>query len=143
MADEIGGYKGGSGTTGLNVAPDGAVLPCHAAQTIPHLQFENVRHRPLSEIWYDSYAFNAYRGTGWLPEPCQNCDRRDADTGGGRCEAMALAGDAGVTDPACVKSSHHAALRACAAAHAAGPDALIYRTAAGSPIPEFAGAGAE
>jgi len=28
---------GGWGSTGLNVTPDGQVLPCHAAQTIPHL----------------------------------------------------------------------------------------------------------
>ncbi|MFN6952194.1 MAG: pyrroloquinoline quinone biosynthesis protein PqqE, partial [Albidovulum sp.] len=41
---------GGWGSTGLNVAPDGTVLPCHAAQTIPHLSFENVRDRPLAEI---------------------------------------------------------------------------------------------
>ena len=28
---------GGWGSTGLNIAPDGAVLPCHAAATLPGL----------------------------------------------------------------------------------------------------------
>lgn len=98
---------GGWGSAGLNVAPDGTVLPCHAAQTIPHLEFETVRDTPLKTIWYDSDAFNAYRGTDWLPEPCQSCERRDVDFGGCRCQALALAGDAGATDPVCVKSPDH------------------------------------
>ncbi len=98
---------GGWGSAGLNVAPDGTVLPCHAAQTIPHLQFENVRDTALKSIWYDSAAFNAYRGTDWLPEPCQSCERKEVDFGGCRCQALALAGDAGATDPVCVKSPDH------------------------------------
>ncbi|WP_294620680.1 pyrroloquinoline quinone biosynthesis protein PqqE [uncultured Roseovarius sp.] len=98
---------GGWGSAGLNVAPDGSVLPCHAAQTIPHLQFDNVRDTALKSIWYDSAAFNAYRGTDWLPEPCQSCDRKEVDFGGCRCQALALAGDAGATDPVCVKSPDH------------------------------------
>ena len=129
---------GGWGSTGLNVAPDGTVLPCHAAQTIPHLTFENVRDKPLAEIWYHSSAFNAYRGTGWMAEPCRSCDRREKDYGGCRCQAMALAADAGAADPVCVKSPHHAALQARAAAHAAGTAPLIHRTAPGRPLPEFA-----
>ena len=126
---------GGWGSTGLNVAPDGTVLPCHAAQTIPHLTFENVRHRPLADIWYRSSAFDAYRGTGWMAEPCRSCDRREKDFGGCRCQAMALAGDAGAADPVCVKSPHHAALQARAAAHAAATAPLIHRTAPGRPVP--------
>ena len=98
---------GGWGSAGLNVAPDGSVLPCHAAQTIPHLQFDNVRDTALKSIWYDSAAFNAYRGTDWLPEPCQSCERKEVDFGGCRCQALALAGDAGATDPVCVKSPDH------------------------------------
>jgi len=98
---------GGWGSAGLNVAPDGTVLPCHAAQSIPHLQFENVRNTALEAIWYDSAAFNAYRGTDWLPEPCQSCERKDVDFGGCRCQALAIAGDAGATDPVCVKSPDH------------------------------------
>ena len=114
---------GGWGTSGLNVAPDGQVLPCHAAQTIPHLTFENVRDRPLDEIWYDSSAFNAYRGTEWMQEPCRSCERKTIDFGGCRCQAMALVGDANATDPVCIKSPHHGALQAQADAHSARTDA--------------------
>lgn len=98
---------GGWGSAGLNVIPDGTVLPCHAAESIPHLTFEKVTERGLRDIWYDSAAFNAYRGTDWLPDPCQTCERKELDFGGCRCQAMMLAGDAGATDPVCVKSPHH------------------------------------
>ncbi len=119
---------GGWGTTGLNVAPDGTVLPCHAAQTIPHLRFDRVQDRPLAAIWRHNMAFNAYRGTDWMAEPCQSCARRTVDFGGCRCQAMALVGAAEATDPVCVKSPHHRALQARAERHAAGDGApLTYR----------------
>ena len=98
---------GGWGSTGLNITPDGIVLPCHAAQNIPHLHFTSVRHKPLRDIWYDNEAFNAYRGTEWLPQPCQSCDRKKIDYGGCRCQALALAGDASATDPVCRKAPEH------------------------------------
>ncbi|MGR3375899.1 pyrroloquinoline quinone biosynthesis protein PqqE [Salipiger abyssi] len=130
---------GGWGSTGLNVAPDGVVLPCHAAQSIPHLSFDNVREKPLSDIWYEGRAFNAYRGTDWMPEPCASCERKEVDFGGCRCQAMALAGDAAATDPVCVKSPHHIDLQARAEAHAAAEGApLVYRSAPGKPVPELA-----
>lgn len=120
---------GGWGTSGFNVMPDGTVLPCHAAQTIPHLRFDNVQDRALSEIWYKGDAFNAYRGTDWMQEPCRSCDRRELDFGGCRCQALALAGDASATDPVCSKSPHRDKVRALADAAAADEDAaLIYRT---------------
>lgn len=123
---------GGWGTTGLNVAPDGQVLPCHAAQSIPHLTFERVQDKPLDEIWYKSAAFNAYRGTEWMQEPCRSCDRKLADFGGCRCQAMAIVGDAAATDPVCIKSPHHGALQVQANAHAARTDApLVYRVSPG------------
>lgn len=119
---------GGWGSTGLNIAPDGVVLPCHAAQTITALRFESLRDRPLAEIWHDSPSFNAFRGTAWLPEPCQSCDRRELDFGGCRCQAMAVAGDAMATDPVCTRSPLNARLRAEAEADAASDDtALVYR----------------
>lgn len=122
---------GGWGTTGLNVTPDGQVLPCHAAQSIPHLHFEKVQDKPLSNIWYESSAFNAYRGTEWMAEPCQSCERKSIDFGGCRCQAMALVGDAGATDPVCIKSPHHTELQAQAEGHAAKSDAdFVYRAAA-------------
>lgn len=96
---------GGWGRIGLNVTPAGLVLPCHAAETIPGLSFENVREKPLAEIWYDGSAFNTYRGDEWMEEPCRSCDRKHIDFGGCRCQAMALAGDANATDPVCVLSA--------------------------------------
>jgi PqqA peptide cyclase len=42
-----------------------------------------------------------------MPEPCRSCDRREHDWGGCRCQAFALTGDAGATDPACALSPRH------------------------------------
>lgn len=100
----------GWGSTGLNVTPDGTVLPCHAAATIPHLSFERVPDKPLDVIWYKSDAFNAYRGTDWMPSLCQSCERRDVDFGGCRCQAMAILGKADAVDPVCQKSPGRAVL---------------------------------
>jgi pyrroloquinoline quinone biosynthesis protein E len=120
---------GGWGSSGLNVIPDGQVLPCHAAQSIPHLSFDRVTERPLREIWYEGAAFNAYRGTDWMQEPCKSCERKEIDFGGCRCQAMAILGDPNATDPVCVKSPHHGVLQASADAHATRDDAaLVYRT---------------
>ncbi|WP_114391393.1 pyrroloquinoline quinone biosynthesis protein PqqE [Notoacmeibacter marinus] len=118
----------GWGRVGLNIDPTGKVLPCHAAETIGWLEFDNVRSRPLDEIWYDGAAFNAFRGTDWMQEPCQSCERRDIDFGGCRCQAMALAGDAAATDPVCVKSPLHGELQTLAASAAHEPDTeFVYR----------------
>lgn len=126
---------GGWGSTGLNVTPEGLVLPCHAAQTIPHLEFDNVRDISLAEIWNNSSAFNAYRGTEWMQEPCKSCDKKTHDFGGCRCQAMALLGDASATDPVCIKSPHHRRLQAQAKDHAEVADAaLVYRAAAGKSV---------
>ncbi|MGA9251927.1 MAG: pyrroloquinoline quinone biosynthesis protein PqqE [Roseobacter sp.] len=102
----------GWGSTGVNITPDGTVLPCHAAETIPGLHFQRVTETPLKEIWYESDAFNAYRGTHWMPELCQSCERRDIDFGGCRCQAMAVLNDAAATDPVCRKSPGRAVLDA-------------------------------
>ncbi|MCT7374266.1 pyrroloquinoline quinone biosynthesis protein PqqE [Chelativorans salis] len=119
---------GGWASTSLNVAPDGQVLPCHAAPTIPWLTFDNVRERPLKEIWTHSEAFNSFRGDEWMQEPCRSCARKAVDFGGCRCQAMALAGDAAATDPACSKSPLHADLLAAAEVASGTRDAdLIYR----------------
>ena len=95
---------GGWGRIGINVDPTGLVLPCHAAETIPSLEFENAKDKPLRDIWYNSSSFNAFRGTEWMSEPCRSCDRKLKDFGGCRCQALAIAGDANATDPACHKS---------------------------------------
>jgi PqqA peptide cyclase len=119
---------GGWGRIGINVAPSGRVLPCHAAETIPSLSFENVRDKPLAAIWYEGDAFNAYRGDEWMQEPCRSCERKHIDYGGCRCQAMALAGDPAATDPVCVRSPGREALVAAAARDAAAPvPDFVYR----------------
>ncbi|MEM6902804.1 MAG: pyrroloquinoline quinone biosynthesis protein PqqE, partial [Pseudomonadota bacterium] len=92
---------GGWGRMGLTITPAGKVLPCHSAETIPHLDFNTVQDRPLAEIWQNGQAFQAYRGTDWMPDICQSCERMEIDWGGCRCQALALAGDASATDPVC------------------------------------------
>ena len=92
---------GGWGRKVLLVKPDGDVLPCHAANVLPGMTFENVEKRSLRQIWEDSSAFRKYRGEDWMPEPCGSCDRRTQDFGGCRCQAFLLAHDASATDPVC------------------------------------------
>jgi len=100
---------GGWGRRSLNVTPAGKVLPCHAAESIPGLEFWSVREHSLADIWKDSPAFNAFRGSDWMTEPCQSCVRRDIDFGGCRCQAFALTGDARNADPVChLAPGHHA-----------------------------------
>ncbi|MFZ5914203.1 MAG: pyrroloquinoline quinone biosynthesis protein PqqE [Pseudomonadota bacterium] len=119
---------GGWGQRFLCVDPVGLVLPCHAAATIPGLDFDNVRERPLAEIWRDGQAFNRFRGTEWMRAPCRNCEWRETDWGGCRCQALALTGEAEAADPACHLSPHHGRLRKMAEEEAeAAPPAFVYR----------------
>jgi len=108
---------GGWGRRSLNVTPSGKVLPCHAAESIPGLEFWSVREHSLAEIWIASPAFTAFRGTDFLPDPCRSCERREVDFGGCRCQAFALTGDARATDPVCQFSPHHARVAELAAVH--------------------------
>ncbi|HEY1542900.1 MAG TPA: pyrroloquinoline quinone biosynthesis protein PqqE [Xanthobacteraceae bacterium] len=108
---------GGWGRRSLNVTPHGRVLPCHAAESIAGLEFWSVRDHPLAEIWTSSPAFNAFRGTDFLPEPCRSCERREVDFGGCRCQAFALTGDARATDPVCQLSPHHQRVADLAGVH--------------------------
>jgi pyrroloquinoline quinone biosynthesis protein E len=94
----------GWGARQLTVAPNGNVLPCPAATAIETLELDNVRNRPLAEIWYESSSFNAYRGEDWMSDTCRTCDRRSRDFGGCRCQAFLLLGDAAATDPVCSRS---------------------------------------
>ena len=63
-----------------------------------------MREDSLETIWDDSPIFTAFRGTGWMKDPCRTCDRRELDFGGCRCQAAMLAGDARAADPVCAKS---------------------------------------
>jgi PqqA peptide cyclase len=107
---------GGWGRRSLNVTPAGRVLPCHAAEVIPGLEFWNVREHSLADIWRTSPAFLAFRGTDWMLEPCKSCSRRDQDFGGCRCQAFLLTGNARAADPVCHLSPHHALVEELAAA---------------------------
>jgi PqqA peptide cyclase len=119
---------GGWGKGFMNITPAGKVLPCHAAETIPSLQFDNVADRPLLDIWLNGSAFNAFRGTEWMKEPCRSCAFKDIDFGGCRCQAMAISGDPRNTDPACALSPYHGEMVALARAEAAQPPTpFIYR----------------
>jgi pyrroloquinoline quinone biosynthesis protein E len=119
---------GGWGRRSLNVTPSGRVLPCHAAESIPGLQFWSVREHPLQEIWRRSPAFEAFRGTDWMAEPCRSCEMREIDFGGCRCQAMAITGDPTATDPACELSSHHELIQAIAEQDASGTvEEYVYR----------------
>ena len=92
---------GGWGQKMMLIAPNGDALPCHAAQIIPGLHFDNLKDSDLREIWEKSEAFQKFRGEEWMPEPCKSCDRRTRDFGGCRCQALLLTGDATATDPVC------------------------------------------
>jgi pyrroloquinoline quinone biosynthesis protein E len=92
---------GGWGRKVLLVKPDGDVLPCHAANVLPGMTFENVENRSLRQIWEESDAFQKFRGVDWMPDLCRTCDRREQDFGGCRCQAFLLAHDAAATDPVC------------------------------------------
>jgi pyrroloquinoline quinone biosynthesis protein E len=97
----------GWGQRYLTVNPIGDVLPCPTAlSAIPDLRLENVRTRDLDWIWRESESFNRFRGTEWMPEPCQSCPQREIDFGGCRCQAALLTGSAANTDPVCEFSPH-------------------------------------
>jgi PqqA peptide cyclase len=96
----------GWGEVFMIVTANGDVLPCHSARVLPDMNFPNVTNNDLKEIWYDSSAFNKYRGDDWMKEPCRSCSEKENDLGGCRCQAFLLTGDAEAADPICTKSPH-------------------------------------
>jgi PqqA peptide cyclase len=124
---------GGWGQKLMLITPNGDALPCHAAQVIPGLHFENLKNHSVREIWEKSEAFQSFRGEKWMPEPCRSCDRRTRDFGGCRCQAFLLTGDSTATDPVCCLAPERykvdavlAAVNASAAASFVKPD-WLYR----------------
>jgi len=103
---------GGWGRRLMLVNPSGKALPCHAAEVLPDISFENVREKTLEWIWRESPSFQKFRGEDWMSEPCRSCDRRGEDFGGCRCQAFLLAGDPLVTDPACSLAPAHPTVEA-------------------------------
>lgn len=120
---------GGWGRGSMNITPAGKVLPCHIAESIPGLEFDNVRDKSLSDIWINGQAFQKYRGTSWMKDPCKTCERREIDWGGCRCQAMLMTGDASNVDPACSLSPRHGEFVALASveSHDEHPPAFVYR----------------
>ena len=96
----------GWGEVFMIVTANGDVLPCHSARVLPDMNFPNVTNNDLKEIWYDSTAFNKYRGDDWMKEPCRSCSEKENDLGGCRCQAFLLSGDAEAADPIYTKSPH-------------------------------------
>jgi pyrroloquinoline quinone biosynthesis protein E len=107
---------GGWGRRLMLINPSGKVLPCHAAEVLPGLSFENVREKPLEWIWQEAESFRKFRGEEWMPEPCRSCNRRGEDFGGCRCQAFLLTGEAGATDPACSLAPAHGIVESAVAA---------------------------
>jgi len=125
----------GWGRRYLTVNPIGDVLPCPTSGEIKSLRFENVREKGLDWIWEKSEAFNRFRGTEWMLDPCRSCDRREIDFGGCRCQAALLTGDPAQADPACDLSPHRAGLLKMveeAGANFGSRPAYLYRRDPGS-----------
>jgi pyrroloquinoline quinone biosynthesis protein E len=134
---------GGWGRRQLTVVPNGDVLPCPTAHTLP-LPRASVREHSLAWIWEESPLFRKFRGTDWMSDPCRSCPRREVDFGGCRCQAFQLTGDAARTDPVCHLSPDHGlvadAVRAADEARDAG---MTPRDARGRPAEPVTGRGGE
>lgn len=119
---------GGWGQRFINISPSGRILPCHAAETIPNLEFENIKERSLFNTWHHARSFTLFRGTEWMPEPCSSCEHKKTDWGGCRCQALALLGHAEKTDPICTRSPfRHYIDEAIKEANTQDDDLLYYR----------------
>jgi PqqA peptide cyclase len=117
----------GWGRQFLNVSPSGKALPCHAAERLPGIVFPSVREQNLADIWYRSDAFNRFRGTEWMADPCRSCERREIDWGGCRCQAFELVGNAAHADPVCALSPDHALIEAAQLEAERPPPEFLYR----------------
>jgi pyrroloquinoline quinone biosynthesis protein E len=119
----------GWGRRFIVVAPDGLVLPCHAAHTLPGFDFPRATECSLHQAWHEAAAFQRFRGEAWMQEPCKSCDKRHVDFGGCRCQAFHLTGDAAATDPACGLSPQHGIVESARReADVAVPSAYRYRS---------------
>jgi len=124
---------GGWGQRAIVVDPEGTVLPCHGARSLP-LALETVGARSLATIWAQGPAFEAFRGEAWMEEPCRSCSERGHDFGGCRCQALALTGRATATDPTCDRAPDHEHIVAIRRRAEQRPRhrSLLLRTPAGS-----------
>jgi pyrroloquinoline quinone biosynthesis protein E len=123
---------GGWGRQMMLIDPAGTALPCHAAAIIPGMEYDTVRNHNLDWIWRHSFAFNRFRGDSWMKDPCNNCERKETDFGGCRCQAFQLTGDAANADPACSLSERHDALVAITQERPEPDRRWVYRILAAS-----------
>ena len=123
---------GGWGRQMMLIDPSGQALPCHAAGIIPGLEFDSVRTHSVQWLWEQSSAFNRFRGHDWMTQPCSDCDRKEIDFGGCRCQAFQLTGDATNTDPACSLSDQHENLVAITQTPSVSNSQWVYRILASS-----------
>jgi pyrroloquinoline quinone biosynthesis protein E len=126
----------GWGRRFMNLTPTGTALPCHAAETLPGFDFPSVHTMSLGEVWRDSDAFNRFRGTDWMLEPCRSCERREIDWGGCRCQAFALTGNAAATDPVCHLAVERGRLEEAITATQEAPPPFVYRRMGGQKDPQ-------
>jgi pyrroloquinoline quinone biosynthesis protein E len=118
----------GWGAVFLTITPEGTALPCQAAKILPGIDFPSVRESTIRDIWYDSDAFNRFRGDAWMAEPCRSCPEKAIDLGGCRCQAFLLTGSAEAADPVCDKSPDHArVLKAIESAATTPVQPLVFR----------------
>ena len=103
----------------------GRAVPCRR-DPAGH-RFPSVRDSSLADIWYRSDAFNRFRGTDWMPEPCRSCERREIDWGGCRCQAFQLTGDARPHRPVCALSPDHGVVEAALQQAESAPPNFVYR----------------
>lgn len=97
----------GWGKVFLSIAPDGTALPCQAARMLPGFDYPNVKTHTVEHIWFESEAFQKYRGDSWMKDPCRTCPDKEKDYGGCRCQAYLITGEAEAADPVCHKSPQH------------------------------------
>lgn len=70
-----------------------------------------------------------------MPEPCRSCEFKEVDFGGCRCQAFALTGDAGNTDPACTLSPMHTQIFKMAETDSSGDvNRFVYRNFKGGTL---------
>ena len=82
-------------------ASAGRIAGRHRDEAISFHEFWQVLEKcktSLADLWYRSEAFNRFRGTDWMAEPCRSCERREIDWGGCRCQAFLVAGEAALQD---------------------------------------------
>ena len=119
----------GWGRRFIVVTPDGLVLPCHAAHTLPGLA---VRHGDATARWKRSgatpRASTRSAARPGCPSRAGAATGARSDFGGCRCQAFHLTGNAAATDPVCRLSPDHGLIEtAREAAAEARPVPLVYR----------------